>query len=1086
MIQETWMKADQAIKLFNKTFVEHKCWAKGAIKHGNSNRGRLSGGQVLMIRRSQFREAQVSEWEYGLVIKAKKGLAIISVYLNEGVAKAEQKLKEVIEDCASGYELVFICGDLNARVGQEQGDAFADEESLRARPRRSSDKVLNSEGKRVLKICEELGLILLNGRVDGDMDGNVTYTGGYEMFEGSVLDLIFMVDRNNSHVVKKLEVIKRIESDHMPVTFVFDVGGENEGDEELGTMISTGNKVSRIYWKTEASDKFQEVFVSKMQNISKDWDWSAIKEIFWSTADEVGLTRINQSAGDTNRGPKVKSLIYTEDCKKLRSEVWKLLNEWLKDRIAVKKKCYIECRKKLHKMISEGKRKWLEDKWRELSRARGMTEWWGALNKFRGKTKSVVVGDISEQQWVHYFCGLLNYNRGGSTEVREVSPWSVEAGESLNSVDEGLDDDIAGWEVAEALKKMASGKASGEDGIPIECLKQMNKHFAELLKECLNRIWNEGILPPGWEKARIVPIFKEGDENKPENYRGISLLDSGYKLLTCIMAERLNCWLDKERSLRESQAGFRKKRGTRDHIFVLNALINNRLKVKRGKLYVAFIDFRAAFDTVDRQIMLKKVWSIGVRGKFHKLIREIYRTTKAEVKVNGVVSAEFLCRVGVRQGCALSSALFDIFIDDIDEIWERNKEGGTVMGKAKVRALKYADDIAIVAESGEELTKMLKSLEKYVDKNRLEVNVRKTKIMVFKNGGRSKDNEKWYFKENTIEVVKEFKYLGYWFTAANKATVHMERMASKAQKATNATWGLFKRAGRDLKGERIYLMETIVRAMAVYGVEIWGLGKIERLQKVQSRYCKAILGVARNTPKYIWRNEIGVKEIEFILKERACRYLWEVLEMDDDRWPKICLLEEVRGILNNKESAWGKAFAEFCYEIEDTEIIQDIRNGVAAGAIAARFACGLDKLERRYKNKEWDLILRSTYNPIYAILKPGDNGAVYWNQRIKNSRYKEIWARIRCGNVGRGGKKGWRDWSCRLCGWCSETLCHLLCCSEAIRPQSEKIKKFLIKWKGDQGELEIQSLIVELLKGNICFELCEFVEKVECELYGRR
>lgn len=69
----------------------------------------------------------------------------------------------------------------------------------------------------------------------------------------------------------------------------------------------------------------------------------------------------------------------------------------------------------------------------------------------------------------------------------------------------------------------------------------------------------------GRETARIFPTYKSGDENEASNYRGISLLDLGYKILTNIMANRLKSWVEKNGLLKESQAGFRTNRGTRDH-----------------------------------------------------------------------------------------------------------------------------------------------------------------------------------------------------------------------------------------------------------------------------------------------------------------------------------------------------------------------------------------------------------------------------------------------------------------------------------------------------------------------------------------
>ena len=153
---------------------------------------------------------------------------------------------------------------------------------------------------------------------------------------------------------------------------------------------------------------------------------------------------------------------------------------------------------------------------------------------------------------------------------------------------------------------------------------------------------------------------------------------------------------------------------------------------------MAFVNFRAAFDMVDRGILMKKLWKKGVRGKMFKMIQGIYNRTTNEIIMCEGISDSFETGNGVRQGCPLSGTLVNIALDDVDDAWERKKEGGTVMGGAKFYALKYADDIAIIAEDAGELGLMLKSLEKYVKRSKMEVNVQKTKIMIFRKGGGQK------------------------------------------------------------------------------------------------------------------------------------------------------------------------------------------------------------------------------------------------------------------------------------------------------------------------------------------------------------
>ena len=143
-------------------------------------------------------------------------------------------------------------------------------------------------------------------------------------------------------------------------------------------------------------------------------------------------------------------------------------------------------------------------------------------------------------------------------------------------------------------------------------------------------------------------------------------------------------------------------------------------------------------------------------------IERMYRETKSKVKIGKNYTQSFWTEKGVRQGFPLSPMLFILFIENIEEYLRKRQEGGIKIGNKRVYALAYADELVIIAETKEEMERLIKYLNKYFQDKELEVNAEKSKIMVFCKG-KSRMKGEWKWKGKEIEEVIEFKYLGYTF-----------------------------------------------------------------------------------------------------------------------------------------------------------------------------------------------------------------------------------------------------------------------------------------------------------------------------------
>ena len=111
---------------------------------------------------------------------------------------------------------------------------------------------------------------------------------------------------------------------------------------------------------------------------------------------------------------------------------------------------------------------------------------------------------------------------------------------------------------------MNSGKSPGPDGIVIEMFKSTLGQILPFLKTLFNDVYDRGEVPAGWCESIICPIYKSGSHREPQNYRGISLMNSISKIFNGILTVRVQKWAEENNVLDESQAGFRRGFSTID------------------------------------------------------------------------------------------------------------------------------------------------------------------------------------------------------------------------------------------------------------------------------------------------------------------------------------------------------------------------------------------------------------------------------------------------------------------------------------------------------------------------------------------
>ena len=132
-----------------------------------------------------------------------------------------------------------------------------------------------------------------------------------------------------------------------------------------------------------------------------------------------------------------------------------------------------------------------------------------------------------------------------------------------------------------------------------------------------------------------------------------------------------------------------------------------------------FVDFKAAFDSVDRKALYYKLNNYGISSKFLKIIKGLYKDTKASVWHKDGTSESFETYLGVKQGCLLSPILFSLYLNDLED----SIGGGVLIGSLKIRLLAYADDVCVISDSVQGLQVMINALENYWNLWNLTVNL---------------------------------------------------------------------------------------------------------------------------------------------------------------------------------------------------------------------------------------------------------------------------------------------------------------------------------------------------------------------------
>ena len=384
----------------------------------------------------------------------------------------------------------------------------------------------------------------------------------------------------------------------------------------------------------------------------------------------------------------------------------------------------------------------------------------------------------------------LHLGKNKATEGKEEIERQISDSEDSTYFSD-LDFRITKEEISVAINNLKSKKGAGYDGIMAKMIKATKEILLPCLEKILYFIFRSKKYPKEWNQGVITPIHKKGPKHDPNNYRGITINSTMAKIYSMILCSRLKDFLEVISLINDTQIGFKGKSQTVDHILLLQAL--SEKYIDQGNLHLCFIDLRKAYDSLWRKALLLKLQNMNVKGLFYHQIKSMYENVKVCIKHNDALSDDFFPTEIVKQGEVLSPLLFNIFINDINDIFSEECDPVT-LNTRKMSCLQYADDLVILVQSKEGLQTCLDRLDVYCKTWKLEVNVDKSKYMIMSKK-KSKDTTTVNIGNQHLQKVTEYSYLGVTIASNGSYGICKDSLKQKGRKVMNKLKGLISGGG---------------------------------------------------------------------------------------------------------------------------------------------------------------------------------------------------------------------------------------------------------------------------------------------------
>ena len=302
--------------------------------------------------------------------------------------------------------------------------------------------------------------------------------------------------------------------------------------------------------------------------------------------------------------------------------------------------------------------------------------------------------------------------------------------------------------------------------------------------------------------------------------------------------------------------------------------MNKIVRNGRRKLFAAVIDFRKAFDRINHDLLLLKLQRLGIRGLFYQNLKKMYQSNSYLFKINGGHLEPIKSCMGLKQGGVLSPLLFNLYIDDIKNIFDETCDPVKAL-KDPLSHLLFADDLVLISTSQQGLNNCLEKLSQYCTTWQIDLNLKKSKVIIFNPTGRILNGYNFNFQGKPLEIVKTYCYLGIDIACSGSFRIGRLNLMGKARKAMSPLLSIISDFKMSCKNS-LKLFHSFIRPIALYNSEnlahlthhqiraneerkttlLAYLTKSE-VNTTHQKFLKFILGVKRNCSNMATLGELG-------------------------------------------------------------------------------------------------------------------------------------------------------------------------------------------------------------------------------------